>query len=155
MSELRFGVISEVRMRDGAVRVTFEDRDSVQSYWLQQLLIKTQTAKLWWPLELGEHVACLVDENGEAGVVLGAIYGRDAKPNEAHEKDCILQFLNGDGIKHNSETGDLDIRVSGNVSIRADGDIDLKGARVIANDSPVSRIGDTDSDGDVMVTGAG
>lgn len=155
VSELRFGVISEVRMSDGAARVSFEDRDSIQSYWLQPLLTKTQTAKVWWPLEIGEHVACLVDENGEAGVVLGAIYGRDPKPVGAGEKDCFIQFLNGDFVKHNSDTGDMEIKVSGRLSIKAEGDIDLQGARVMANGSPVSRIGDTDSDGDVMVTGAG
>ena len=70
---LRFGVISQINASKVEARVRFEDDDST-SFWLPILKTKTLKDKFYSMLDIGEQVVCLMDENSEDGVILGAIY---------------------------------------------------------------------------------
>ena len=43
----------------------------------------TREDKAYWLPEIGEHVACLMDENAEAGIVLGSLYNSEDQPDSA------------------------------------------------------------------------
>lgn len=81
------GVVVQVDEARACARVRFEDRDHLVSWWLQVIQDKTLKDKSYWLPDVGEHVACLVDENAEAGCVLGAIYSdADSTPVQSADK---------------------------------------------------------------------
>ena len=62
------------------VRVTFPDRDQMESWWLPVVFTKTQNDKMYWIPDVGEQVVCMMDEYDEDGAVLGAIYSSADRP---------------------------------------------------------------------------
>jgi phage baseplate assembly protein V len=83
----RVGIVKQQDLATGRVRVTFPDREQMQSYWLFVTAPKTQSDKLYWMPDLGEQVVCLMDEHDEDGAVLGAVYSSvDAPPVQSADK---------------------------------------------------------------------
>lgn len=70
---LKFGTITNINPLTAKARVQFSD-DDITSYWLPILQNKTLKDKFYSMLDVGEQVACLMDENSEDGVILGSIY---------------------------------------------------------------------------------
>ncbi len=99
----RVGLVVERDPARGAVRVQFAERDHLVSWWLPVVVAKTQDDKVLWLPDQGEQVVCLMDENDEAGVVLGAIYSApDAVPVESTEK-FHLAFKDGTKAEYDRE----------------------------------------------------
>jgi len=73
-SPFRIGIVSAQDVITGRARVFFPDRDNMQSYWLFILVHKTHLDKGWWMPDIGDQVACLMDDNDEDGAIAGAIY---------------------------------------------------------------------------------
>jgi phage baseplate assembly protein V len=93
---LRFGIVTNIDEKDCRARVQF-DSDELSSYWLGILQAKTQKDKFYFMPDIGEHVACLMDERCEAGVILGAIYSDlDEVPVISKDK---FKIKFGDGIE--------------------------------------------------------
>ena len=69
---LRFGIVSQIDPINVQARVSFEDDEST-SFWLPIIQTKTLKDKFYAMPDIGEQVACLMDENSEDGVILGAI----------------------------------------------------------------------------------
>jgi phage baseplate assembly protein gpV len=61
-------------------RVTFPDRQNLQSWWLRVLQHNTKETKDFWMPDLGEQVECLMDENFRNGLILGASYSDVDQP---------------------------------------------------------------------------
>ena len=76
---LRFGIVSQINPVSAQARVSFQDDEST-SYWLPVLQTKTFKDKFYAMPDIGEQVACLMDENSEDGVILGAIYSTEDVP---------------------------------------------------------------------------
>lgn len=76
---LRFGIVSQINSVLAQARVNFGDDDST-SFWLPILQTKTLKDKFYSIPDVGEQVACLMDENSEDGVILGAIYSTEDVP---------------------------------------------------------------------------
>ncbi|MOA21482.1 Phage-related baseplate assembly protein [compost metagenome] len=79
--ELEYGEVSAVDYQGCRIRVRLDDRDGVQSYWLNVPQRNTQGTQRR-PLlpELGEQVAVLLDADGVGGVYLGGIYSTAEPP---------------------------------------------------------------------------
>lgn len=73
-SQLKFGIVTEIDEKKAAAVVKFEDADGIPSFWLPVLQAKTYKDKFYFLPDIGEHVACIMDENLEDGVIIGAIY---------------------------------------------------------------------------------
>ena len=81
----RVGIVRAQDTSHARVRVTFPDRDQMQSWWLPVVFPKTQNDKSYWMPDVGEQVVCMVDEYDEDGAVLGAIYSSaDMMPTAAN-----------------------------------------------------------------------
>ena len=65
---LRFGIVSQINALNAQARVSFQDDEST-SYWLPVLQTKTLNDKFYVMPDIGELVACLMDENSEDGVI--------------------------------------------------------------------------------------
>lgn len=86
---LKFGFVSNIDKTKAKVRVQFAE-DDLLSFWLPVLQQKTKNDKFYVLPDKGEHVACLMDDNCEDGVVLGAIYSDvDVPPLTISEKMII------------------------------------------------------------------
>lgn len=141
---LRFGVITQIDESKALVRAQFTDMDGVLSYWLSVLKQKTLKDKQYWMPDIGEHVACLIDENGEEGVVLGAIYS-DADTVPVSSKDKYhVKFNDGTVIEYDRAAhklyadikGDIDVKATGRCDIDCQSQIYVKSATNITIQAP-------------------
>ena len=117
---LRFGIVSQINPITVEARVNFEEDEST-SYWLPVLQTKTLKDKFYAMPDVGELVACLMDENSEDGVVLGSIYSTEDTPVISTEKQISLNMDNNSLINIDKETNTLtvafqNINLNGNIN---------------------------------------
>jgi len=105
---LRFGIVSKIHPSKPYARIRFDEDDST-SYWLCVLQIKTLKDKFYVMPDIGEQVACLMDNNSEEGVILGAVYSDRDKPREHSNKIIYLQLENGSFIDISKEENKLTV----------------------------------------------
>ena len=105
---LRFGIVSQINPVLAQARVNFADDEST-SYWLPIIQSKTMKDKFFVMPDIGEEVACLMDENSEDGVILGAIYSTEDVPVVTSEKQISLNLENSSLINIDKETNTLTI----------------------------------------------
>lgn len=109
---LKFGVVTNINPELAQVRVQFQD-DEVLSYWLSVLQQKTHKDKFYALPDIGEHVACLMDENSEEGVILGAIYSALDDTPANSKTQLMIKFEDESFINFNKETGILTLKFKG------------------------------------------
>lgn len=117
---LRFGIVSQINPVLAQARVNFGDDDST-SFWLPILQTKTLKDKFYSIPDIGEQVACLMDENSEDGVILGSIYSTEDVPVVTSEKQISLNLENNALINIDKETNTLtitfeNINLNGNIN---------------------------------------
>ena len=105
---LRFGIVSQINPLLCQARVNFGDDDST-SYWLPILQTKTLKDKFYSMPDINEQVVCLMDQNSEDGVILGAIYSSEDKPAVTSEKQLSVNLENGSQINADKETDTLTV----------------------------------------------
>lgn len=117
---LRFGTVTSINPMTARARVQFA-QDSMTSYWLPILQVKSFKDKFYTIPDIGEQVACLMDENSEDGVILGAIYTTEDTPINTSNKEVAANFENGSFANINKETQTLtlsfpNIKLIGNIT---------------------------------------
>ena len=123
---LRFGIVSQINPVLAQARVSFGD-DDLTSYWLPVLQLKTMKDKFFVMPDIGEQVACLMDENSEDGVTLGAIYSTEDVPIVTSEKQISLNLENNSLVNIDKETNTLTITFQ---NINLNGSINHKGVLI-------------------------
>ena len=117
---LQFGTVSDIDDKKHAVRVVLPALENLQTDWLPVITLGAGGNQFYCLPDIGALVVCILDEKGESGVVLGAIFNED-DPVPATSRDLhVLQYSNGTRIQHNRKTGDILIKTSGTVTIEAD-----------------------------------
>lgn len=111
----RRGIVTRTDPDTGRVKVRFPDRDNVESWWLEVGRPKTLDDKVYWMPDIGEHVACLLDEHAEAGVVVTAIYSTADPPPVSSQDKLHLVTKDGNVFEHDREMHHLliDLTASG------------------------------------------
>lgn len=131
---LKFGVVSQIDPSNCRVRVQFADNEDVESYWLAVLQRKTIGDQDYHMPEVGEHVACHVDQHNEEGVVLGAIYSAaDPTPVADPDKRHLL-FKDGAKFEYDRAKHRLTVAMpdgQARISIGKEGYVEIQGATVI------------------------
>lgn len=105
---LRFGIVTQIDPINVQARVNFGD-DELVSYWLPILQTKTLKDKFYVMPDIGEQVACLMDENSEDGVILGSIYSSEDLPILQAETELGINLEDGLEINANKNTKTLKI----------------------------------------------
>ena len=105
---LKFGVVTAINPLTAKARVEFAD-DNILSYWLPILQKKTLKDKFYSIVDVGEQVACLMDENSEDGVILGSIYTSFDEVPGITKDQHIVKFEDGSFIEYNKENQMLTI----------------------------------------------
>ena len=108
---LRFGIVSQIDPINVQARVSFEDDEST-SFWLPVLQTKTLKDKFYAMPDIGEQVACLMDENSEDGVILGAIYSTEDVSTTQNEKQLSVNLEDGSYINADKENKTLTVAFS-------------------------------------------
>lgn len=122
---LRFGNIHELNPEKGTCRVFFKDIDLVTAP-LFVLVKNTKENKDEFTFSIGEHVACLMDENNESGVILGSTYTSKDKPKVGKKSIRRTSFSDGSFIEFNTETKKFKASFEGYIEI-------LKASGVVIN----------------------
>ncbi|EFE0679843.1 phage baseplate assembly protein V [Escherichia coli] len=103
------GIISDIDETSVRVRVTLPECDNLKSNWLAVLQHNSQDNKDYWLPDMGEQVEVLLDNNGEDGVVLGAVYSTvDTAPVASRDKRYV-QFSDGAAFEYDRSTHQLTI----------------------------------------------
>mgnify|MGYP000565704189 FL=1 len=108
---LRFGIVSQIDPIKVQARVSFEDDEST-SFWLPIIQTKTLKDKFYAMPDIGEQVACLMDENSEDGVILGAIYSTEDVSTTQSEKQLSVNLEDGSYINADKENQTLTVAFS-------------------------------------------
>ena len=108
---LRFGIVSQIDPINVQARVSFEDDEST-SFWLPIIQTKTLKDKFYAMPDIGEQVACLMDENSEDGVILGAIYSTEDVSATQSEKQLSVNLEDGSYINADKENQTLTVAFS-------------------------------------------
>lgn len=118
---MKIGIVSAIDPAKCAVRVKFPDNDEVLSYWLPVVQPKTLKDRFYFMPDVDEQVVCLLDEHGEAGVVLGAIYS-DADPVPVNDPDKFhTAFQDGTVLEYDRKEHKLFVDVKGDIVALATG----------------------------------
>lgn len=145
---IKFGYITELNIQEGTVRVYFTD-DEIVSNPLQVIVPASKNDKYSFPFAINEHVSCLMDDNCEFGVVLGAIYSTKNKPDTDVSATSIdININNKLKLKIDKNTGDLTIDSSGEININSVGKLKINATQTEIT-SPLNTI-----NGALSVTGA-
>ncbi|POP43001.1 phage baseplate assembly protein V [Superficieibacter electus] len=103
------GIISDIDEAAVRVRVTLPECDNLKSNWLPILHRNSQDNKDYWLPDIGEQVEILLDDNGEDGVVLGAVYSTvDTAPLASRDKRYV-QFSDGAAFEYDRQLHQLTI----------------------------------------------
>ena len=154
---LKFGHIDKIDAGTGRARVRFENNE-LQSDWLPMVVRKTKADKDFFMFDEGDHVACMMDERCNNGVILGAIYDETNKP-EGRTKDVVgVTFSDGSKVEFDRATGNytLDmkgaVRIKGAPKVTVDCDLQVNGtvkAQGIESSGSVKASGKVEADGNI------
>lgn len=127
---LKFGTVSAVDEQTMRVRVRLPDLDNLRTDWLPVLTRKSLRDKDYWLPDVGEHVAVLLDANGDDGVVLGAFFSEaDTVPVTSRDK-WHRRFRDGTTIEYDRAARKLSIHCVGDIEISSETHISLTAPRI-------------------------
>jgi phage baseplate assembly protein V len=108
-SSLHFGYVSEVDAATGRARVKLQDMQGMDTYWLAilQTRVKEDQYAVW--VDPGDFVACMLDEKGEQGVILGCLYSQKNPPPITTLNKHHVTFQDGSLFEFDRSTGILTI----------------------------------------------
>ena len=105
---LQFGLVSSVDYLSCRVKVSLEEFDGLETWWLKvpQRHTKATKSRPLMP-EMGEQVAVLLQRDGVNGVVLGGIYSTAEPPPVTDENTHYLRFSDGTILTYDREAHTL------------------------------------------------
>ncbi|AYH06320.1 phage baseplate assembly protein V [Pectobacterium parmentieri] len=130
----RIGTISAVDEVHVMVRVRLPECDNLRTAWLPVLQHNTQNNKDYWLPDIGEQVEVLLDDNGEDGLVLGAIYSAADVPTLSDKDKRAVTFADGAHIEYDRRTHTLTINGGvQHIEISSGTDVVVNAQRVTIN----------------------
>lgn len=116
---LKYGIITEVDANKGTARVKFLQEDIVSNP-LQVVTPGAKDIKFSIPFSINEQVACLMDDNLEFGVILGAVFdSNNTPPSSASNKSIdIIIGATKLQLKIDAQGGNLTLEVEGDVNVK-------------------------------------
>lgn len=150
---LRFGAITEIDVNKCYARVTFMD-DDVVSDWLQICVMGAVGNKYFHMFDINEQVACLMDENSDEGVILGALFNDKTNPSGGNKDVVRVQFTDDSFIEYNRASHEYNINIKGKVNITAESEVNVS-AQVVTIEADMVDVDATNINltGNVIVTG--
>lgn len=150
---LRFGTISKIDADKCLAKVSFKE-DGIETAWIPLLQKNTKDTKHFHMFSIDEHVACMMDEHAENGVILGAIYSKNQNPGDVKGADIEgVQFSDGTKVSYNKATSELTVDCSGKVIINCTEATVTASSKVTLDTPTVELSGDLTVQGDINANG--
>lgn len=165
---LEYGEVSAVDYPSCRIRVRLDDRDGVESYWINVPQRNTQgTQRRPLMPELGEQVAVLLDGDGVGGVYLGGIYST-AEPPPVVDKDTdYVRFSDGTVSTYDRAAGVMTLDCVGALLLKCAQNITVEAGEPVVVRAPSATLdvlqvtlngnltvnGNVDVDGSITATG--
>ena len=149
-ASLMFGTVSGIDEAACRVRVRLDCLDNLRTALLPVLRPKTLQDKHYCLPDIGEHVAVLLDPNGEDGVVLGAIFSDADMPPVGSVDKFHVRFK--DGAEFEYDRAEHALNVKGGIvtiNIEAGATVTVKAGEQVTVDAP-----QTTFTGNVLVEGS-
>lgn len=160
--ELEYGEVSAVDYLTCRIRVRLDDRDGVESYWLNVPQRNTQGTKRR-PLmpELNEQVAVLLDADGVGGVYLGGVYSTAEPPPVVDEDTDYVRFSDGTvstydragGVMTLDCVGALLVKCGRNITVESGEPVVVKAPSATLDIPQVALNGNLQVNGNINATG--
>ncbi|QZD72860.1 phage baseplate assembly protein V [Pseudomonas sp. 3-2] len=161
--QLEYGEVTAIDHKTCRLRVRLDDRDGLQTYWLNIPQRNTQgTQRRPLMPELGEQVAVLLDADGVGGVYLGGIYSTAEPPPMVDEDTDYVRFSDGTVMSYDRAAGVMTVSGVGTLILTCDRDITIESGEsvlvvapsVTLDSSQVTLNGDLQVIGNINATGA-
>jgi phage baseplate assembly protein V len=151
---LKYGIISDIDESKGLARVHFDD-DDIVSDWLPIVVPKAMEDSFSFFPDINEHVACLMDDNAENGVILGSLYSAATQPNGASKDKWRVRFNDGTVIEYDRAAHKLTADVQGEVEVKATTTVKVQATTIEAKASSTAKVQapTITAQGNVTVTG--
>lgn len=122
--QLEYGEVTAIDHKTCRLRVRLDDRDGLQTYWLNIPQRNTQgTQRRPLMPELGEQVAVLLDADGVGGVYLGGIYSTAEPPPVVDEDTDYVRYSDGTVTTYDRAAGVMSLKCVGALIVRCVGNI--------------------------------
>ncbi|PHV00158.1 phage baseplate assembly protein V [Iodobacter sp. BJB302] len=131
---LKFGIV--LASKPGFARISLPDTDNLRTMWLPIAYPKTQDDECYWTYDTGEHVALLLDAQGEDGVIIGAIFSDADTPPVTDSNKFGIRFNDGAMLEYDRQTHTLSVTGVSKVIVEASTTIVLKAGSKVTIDSP-------------------
>ena len=112
------GIINAIDAKAMKVRVQFPDKEGLVSHWIPVVSQFAQANRTYHVPDLGEQVACIMDDNLEAGCVVGSIYGGSEQPPEESGDVMAVHFSDGTIVRYDRKEKALTVQCVGKVLVR-------------------------------------
>lgn len=160
--DLAYGEVSAIDYPSCRIRVRLDDRDGLQTYWLNIPQRNTQGTKRR-PLmpELGEQVAVLLDADGVGGVYLGGIYSTAEPPPVVDEDTDYVRFSDGTVSSYDRAAGVMTLDCVGALIVKCGRGITVDAGEPVVVKAPSATLdilqvtlnGDLQVNGDISAAG--
>lgn len=139
--ELEYGEVSAVDYLTCRIRVRLDDRDGVESYWLNVPQRNSQGTKRR-PLmpELGEQVAVLLDEDGVGGVYLGGVYSTAEPPPVVDEDTDYVRYSDGTVVSYDRAAGVMLLDSVGALLVKCARNVTLEASEPVVVKAPAATL---------------
>lgn len=134
---LRFGQISNIDPAKCYARVKFTD-DEIVSDWLQIVVLGAISNQFFHIFDINEQVACLMDENSEEGIIIGAVFNDSKSPSNGNKDLLRVQFSDDSFIEYNRASHEYNINVKGKINITSEGETKIEAQSVSVEADDVS-----------------
>ncbi|WPM84849.1 phage baseplate assembly protein V [Apirhabdus apintestini] len=151
---LQTGTVSAVDAAGVKARVRLPECDNMRTNWLDVLQRNTQNNKDYWLPDVGEQVKVLLDENGEDGVILGAVYSDVDKPSFSDKDVRGTRYNDEASFSYNRATHTLTINGGIEhivISVATNVSLTTKNVSVTAESTAIE--GNVQITGNVAITG--
>lgn len=107
---MRFGYVSDYDEFKHRARVRFPDKDNMVSGWLPVGAFNTKKNKDKIPLDIGEHVCCLLSGSGtEDGIILCSFYDDNNEVPEIDKNIRCVHFSDGTKMSYDRKENEFEI----------------------------------------------
>lgn len=135
--ELEYGEVSAVDYMTCRIRVRLDDRDGIESYWLNVPQRNTQgTQRRPLMPELNEQVAVLLDADGVGGVYLGGIYSMAEPPPVVDEDTDYVRFSDGTASTYDRAAGVMTLDCVGALLVKCGRNITVEAGEPVVVKAP-------------------
>ena len=134
---LRFGKISDIDPAKCYARVKFTD-DEIVSDWLQIIVLGAISNQFFHIFDINEQVACLMDENSEEGVIIGAVFNDKKQPSVSSKDIVRVSFSDDSFIEYDRASHEYTIDVKGKINIKSEGETSIDAQTVSVDAESVS-----------------